>query len=77
MRTVRDTDGKSWRVWHVVPQSQVLKSASPSMAGGWLCFESEGDKRRLAGPPAQWEQMGDAELLEMLARASAVKKVGV
>ena len=76
MRTVRDADGKSWRVWHVLPQSQVLKSASPSMAAGWLCFENDGDKRRLAGPPAEWEQLPDGDLLKLLANATTVRKVG-
>jgi hypothetical protein len=77
MRMVRDNHGKSWRVWHVVPQSQVLKSASPAMAGGWLCFDNDGDKRRLAGPPTDWEQLSDEELLGLLGRATAVKKMAV
>jgi hypothetical protein len=43
------------------------------MAEGWLCFESDGDKRRLVGPPVGWEQLQDMELLEMLGRAAAVR----
>ena len=73
MRTIRDGEGRSWRVWHVVPQSQVLRSAAPGMTEGWVCFESDGDKRRLVGPPAGWEQLPDTELVEMLGRAAAVR----
>ena len=73
MRTIRDGEGRSWRVWHVVPQSQVLRTAAPGMTGGWLCFESDGDKRRLVAPPAGWEQLHDTELVEMLGRATEVR----
>lgn len=72
IRTIRDREGRSWRVWHVVPQSQVLRMAAPAMNGGWLCFESDGDKRRLPGPPAGWEGLNDDALVEMLGRATPV-----
>lgn len=73
MRTIRDREGRSWRVWHVVPQSQVLRTAAPGMIGGWLCFESDGDKRRLVTPPVEWERLHDAELVELLGRATPVR----
>ncbi len=73
MRTIRDGEGRSWRVWHVVPQSQVLKSAAPGMTEGWLCFESDGDKRRLVSPPVEWDNLHDDELVEMLGRATEVR----
>lgn len=73
IRTIRDGEGRSWRVWHVVPQSQVLRAAAPGMIGGWLCFESDGDKRRLVAPPTGWETLGNRELLEMLGRATPVR----
>jgi hypothetical protein len=31
-------------------------------AGGWLVFETKGEKRRLAPYPADWTQLSDAEL---------------
>ncbi|HEY0023135.1 MAG TPA: hypothetical protein VGB24_09495 [Longimicrobium sp.] len=74
MRTVRDAQGRNWRIWHVVPQSAVLIQTSPQMGQGWLCFESDGDKRRMAQPPEHWATMTDAELLELLSGASEVKK---
>jgi hypothetical protein len=73
MRTIRDEQGRSWRVWRVVPQSQVLRSAAPTMSGGWLCFESDGDKRRLAAPPEGWEELHERELVEMLGRATPAR----
>ena len=74
MRTVTDTEGRNWRIWHVVPQSAVLLQTSPQMSKGWLCFESDGDKRRMTQPPENWATMTDAELMELLSRASEVKK---
>ena len=43
-------------------------------SNGWLCFESEGDKRRLAPVPADWEQAGPDRLSGLLAAAKRVVK---
>jgi hypothetical protein len=72
MRTLKDKEGRSWRVWHVRPQSGVLKGASPELAKGWLCFESDGEKRRLPEPRHDWESVSDEELLTLLAGAVPV-----
>lgn len=45
---------------------------SPALAGGWLCFESEHGKRRLAPPPVLWEEIPDAELVALWEQAEAV-----
>ncbi|HSU17884.1 hypothetical protein [Longimicrobium sp.] len=74
MRTLYDNEGRSWRVWHVRPQSGVLKGASPELANGWLCFESDSEKRRLAEPRVDWESIADDELLALLAEARSVVK---
>ena len=42
---------------------------TPGMEGGWLCFESAAEKRRLAPVPEAWESCGDEELAGHLARA--------
>ena len=57
-----------------MPQSAVLLQTSPQMSQGWLCFESDGDKRRMTQPPESWATMSDAELLELLDGASEVRK---
>jgi hypothetical protein len=40
-----------------------------SFSAGWLCFESQGEKRRLTPVPAEWELANDDALLEWLDRA--------
>lgn len=41
---------------------------------GWLCFESEGEKRRLAPVPAGWDEAGPNQLLTWLQAAKRVVK---
>lgn len=77
MRTFKDGEGRIWRVWHVVPQSDVLRSSSPELAGGWLCFEYDGDKRRLVNPPEAWQDGSDEDLQRLFDQAVAVKKVEI
>ena len=42
---------------------------APDFAHGWLCFESDDEKRRLAPVPADWEN-ADADELETLCKAA-------
>ena len=43
---------------------------------GWLCFESEGEKRRLAPVPPGWEEAGPDRLSTWLQAAKRVVKCG-
>lgn len=43
---------------------------------GWLCFESEGEKRRLAPVPPNWEEAGPDRLSTLLQAAKRVVKCG-
>jgi hypothetical protein len=43
---------------------------------GWLCFESEGEKRRLAPVPAGWQEAGPDRLSTWLQAAKRVVKCG-
>jgi hypothetical protein len=45
---------------------------SPQLTSGWLCFESDTAKRRLAPTPATWEDAPDEELVAMWERADPV-----
>ena len=45
---------------------------SPEMTGGWLAFESAGDRRRLAPIPKGWEEATEAELRMLWAQAKIV-----
>jgi hypothetical protein len=66
-RTMRDSAGVEWNVWDVKPGilDRVGRRLTlrPSMAGGWLAFESStGEKRRLTPVPDGWEEFPDAKL---------------
>lgn len=43
---------------------------------GWLCFESEGEKRRLAPVPNGWHEAGPDRLTTWLQAAKRVVKCG-
>ena len=43
-------------------------------SNGWLCFESEGDKRRLAPVPEGWDEAGPDRLSIWLQAAKRVVK---
>ena len=63
-----DGAGRSWRVWQTVPEVGTLFTAlAPGWTEGWLTFESEGEKRRLAPIPAEWESL-PPQRLELLCR---------
>lgn len=78
-RTLHAPDGTRWEVWDVQPGLQLGPSRSHSallpdeMAGGWLCFDSAGEKRRLYPIPDGWDRSGDAELLQMCRDARPVR----
>ena len=76
LRGFIDAGGTEWRVWQVLPHiltgqpdaletmSRVSLNGTP-FADGWLCFESQAEKRRLAPIPEGWEVL-DAGVLEQL-----------
>jgi hypothetical protein len=87
LRSLRDLDGVTWRVWAVLPVSlephRIFDPATgrerlplpPELAAGWLAFESATGERRRVGPlPHGWEDLGDADLLHVLGRATAVAR---
>ena len=49
---------------------------STEFSDGWLCFESEGEKRRLAPVPPGWEDAGPDRLASWLQAAKRVVKCG-
>jgi hypothetical protein len=79
LREVRDAAGVLWNVFDVFPIERQLAPGrptptrlAPEMASGWLAFQSEtGERRRVAPTPAGWERLNDAELLRLLAGATA------
>lgn len=45
---------------------------NPQLAAGWLCFESDSAKRRLAPMPPGWEEASDEQLAEFWRSAELV-----
>ena len=41
----------------------------PRLTQGWLCFEREGERRRLQPVPEKWTMLPDSELEKLLMRA--------
>ena len=65
LRSFTDSQGQGWRVWNVVPQYDTARdedTLTPGLQGGWLCFERDGQKRRLSPIPGGWEEAGAEEL---------------
>ena len=46
----------------------------PALLRGWLCFESDREKRRLAPIPPGWESMSDRGLAALSARGTVVAR---
>ena len=66
-REFTDDGGTSWRAWDTYPGSAA--NVRPGFEGGWLGFECEAERRRLAPVPDGWEEASDDELRALLARA--------
>ena len=76
VRDFVDDAGVKWRVWAVTPDQLQPRTAAEDYLGdfgeGWLCFESEAERRRLANHPGDWAALPDAELCALLAQATVV-----
>lgn len=67
-REFTDPAGRNWRVWDTYPSNP--ESVPPPFRSGWLAFEREGEKRRVAPIPPEWETM-EEEQLGLLVRMAA------
>jgi hypothetical protein len=80
LREFRDSTGVVWRVWDVTPEVLDKRTTAEDFMqdwqDGWLCFETEGARRRLATYPTVWETMPESELEELLVKAQPVKQRG-
>ena len=76
VRDFTDDAGVTWRVWAVDPDAVQPRTRAEDYLGdylgGWLCFESATERRRLAGYPADWGELDDERLTELLKRAAVV-----
>jgi hypothetical protein len=51
-------------------------TVASEFSDGWLCFESEGEKRRLAPVPRGWDEAGPNQMAVWLQAAKRVVKCG-
>lgn len=72
-----DDTGTLWRAWDTHPvAANTLRTVSPGYAGGWLTFECEGERRRLAPIPTGWEMATRDLLMHWCARALLARAAG-
>ncbi len=76
VRDVVDENGTKWKIWSVTQSSIHPKTAAEDYLGdyaeGWLCFEGDNQRRRLARFPQDWDRMPDKELIRLLKTAHVV-----
>jgi hypothetical protein len=70
-------DGSEWNVWEVVPEEMTDPRGSGShlpqeMVDGWLCFATDGEKRRLYPRPLMWHEETDEQLWRLCETAVPV-----
>jgi hypothetical protein len=72
VRQFRDAAGVEWKVSMTTRSSPAVSRdhyLPESYREGWLLFESENEKRRLAPVPRDWESLSDEALAMLCARA--------
>ena len=75
-REFMDDGGTFWRVWDTHPvAANTLRTVSPTYAGGWLTFESDAERRRLAPIPPDWE-FASRDLMEHWCARAALVRAG-
>lgn len=76
VRDVVDENGTKWKVWSVLGSEIHPKTAKEDFLGdyseGWLCFEGDSQRRRLARYPRGWDKLPDKELLRLMKSAQVV-----
>jgi hypothetical protein len=77
-RILRDRRGVRWDVFAVYTDARISAQwrLEPPYSQGWLCFDSAGEKRRLAPIPVQWYRLGNAQLEALVDIADVVPAHG-
>lgn len=76
MRTCVDRYGDHWDVFEVYPghRGRDLTHVPEAFRGGWLCFQSAVERRRLAPIPLGWESWEDEPLLAALEETMGARR---
>ncbi|HEV2149268.1 MAG TPA: hypothetical protein VGR37_17835 [Longimicrobiaceae bacterium] len=69
-REFRDEQGREWRAWDTIPQQKY--AVAPEFSDGWICFESQEEKRRLTQVPDGWDSVPEERLCHLLRMADQV-----
>jgi hypothetical protein len=64
-----------WSPERRLPDQRRKTDAPPEWLHGWICFESDGEKRRLCPLPHGWEQASIDELEDFRGRAVPVRRM--
>ena len=78
LREFNDKSGVAWRVWDVNPDARPQKvqfthlDRRSTRIPGWLCFESQIERRRFSPIPENWEALDEDSLTELCSRAEVV-----
>jgi hypothetical protein len=70
-RAFADAHGVTWDVFavHPAPRVEPRTPLRATFKHGWLCFESNAEKRRLSPIPRNWESLSDRKLEELWRQA--------
>jgi hypothetical protein len=70
--------GTEWTVWDTLPDASTAVGGHMTVAEGygkgWLTFQCDAEKRRLAPVPPEWFELSEDSLVELLESASRVRR---
>ena len=75
MREFCDAAGAAWRVFRATPHTlpgKREKVLPEEFRSGWLVFECDVERRRLAPIPEDWEELTENELAQLCMQAAVV-----
>ena len=72
IREFVDSKGVTWRVWRTMPRSGYVYSEQ--LRDGWLTFECNAQRKRLAPIPSGWAEATPERLDLMCRAAEAVRR---
>jgi hypothetical protein len=71
IREFSDSAGMLWRIWATVPSTSGI--VSDDLRAGWLSFDSDSGRRRLAPVPKDWESANNERLELWLGAALPIR----
>lgn len=74
-RTFQDSSGTEWLVYDCAPRPDQVRGFALDYQGGWLCFQSATEKRRLVKYPRDWESYSLSQLGQLCEDAVIVSWV--